>query len=225
MYTLYTDDSILAGPDPTEIDDILKQMRKANLDITEEGTLEDFLGVNIDRKKDGSIHLTQPHLIDNILGDLNLLGKGVKTKTTPASPSKILMRHTDSEDFDNSFHYRSVIGKLNYLERGSRSDISYIVHQCARFSTCPKKEHGEAIKWLGRYLLYTRDKGTILIPNLSKDMEVYVDADFAGNFDSQDTQSRDTARSRHGYIVLYKGCPVSWKSQLQTEICLSLTES
>ena len=89
VYALYTDDSILAGPDPIEIDHIIKLMRKAKLDITEEGTLEDFLGFNIDRKPDGTIHLTQPHLIDNILGDLNLLSKGFKTKTTPTSPSKI----------------------------------------------------------------------------------------------------------------------------------------
>ena len=225
MYALYTDDSILAGPDPQEIDEVIAQMRKVKLDITIEGTLEDFLGVNIDRKPNGTIHLTQPHLIDSILKDLNLLGKGVKTRDTPASSSKILMKHANSTPFDKSFHYRSVIGKLNYLERGSRSDISYIVHQCARFSTCPKKEHGEAIRWLGRYLLKTRNKGTILKPNMDKDLQVYVDADFAGNFDKDDTTSRDTARSRHGYIIMYKNCPICWKSQLQTEICLSSTES
>ena len=209
MYALYTDDSILAGPCPKEIDKIMTLMRKVKLDITEEGTLEDFLGVNIDRKKDGTIHLTQPLLIDSILKDLNLLGPLVNAKNTPACSSKILKRHSDSEPFDNSFKYRSVIGKLNYLERGSRSDISYAVHQCARFCSDPRKEHGEAIKWLGRYLLSTRDKGTILTPNMNKDLEVYVDADFAGNYDSKDTHSRDTARSRHGYFVMYKNCPIS----------------
>ena len=84
MYTLYTDDSILAGQNPEEIDDILKLMRKDKL-ITEEGTIEDFLGVNIDRKSDGTIHLTQPHLIDNILRELNLLDKGAKTNHTGKS--------------------------------------------------------------------------------------------------------------------------------------------
>ena len=135
------------------------------------------------------------------------------------------MRHQDSENFDKSFDYRSIIGKLNYLERGSRSDISYAVHQCARFTSDPKKEHGNAVRWLGRYLRQTKDKGTILKPDPSKDLEVYVDADFAGNYDKNDTQNRDTARSRHGYIIMYKGCPMTWKSQLQTEISLSSTES
>ena len=33
------------------------------------------------------------------------------------------------------------------------------------------------------------------------------------------------ARSQHGYIILYSGCPLIWKSQLQTEIALSSTKS
>ena len=117
------------------------------------------------------------------------------------------------------------MGKLNYLEKCTRSDIAYAAHQCARFTDNPKKEHGEAIRWLGRYLKATIDKGTILRPNLSKDMEVYVDADFSGNWDPKESNHKDTARSRHGYIIMYKGCPLSWKSQLQTEIALSSTET
>jgi hypothetical protein len=34
MYILYTDDLILAGPDPIEIDQIIEDMQKAKLDIT-----------------------------------------------------------------------------------------------------------------------------------------------------------------------------------------------
>ena len=67
--------SILAELYPTDIDDILKLIRKDKLDITDEGTLEDFLGVSIDRKNDGIMHLTQLQLIDNILGYLNLSGE------------------------------------------------------------------------------------------------------------------------------------------------------
>ena len=50
MCALYTDASILARKYPDKIDDILKLIRKDKLDITEEGTLEDFLGFNIDIK-------------------------------------------------------------------------------------------------------------------------------------------------------------------------------
>ena len=224
MYVLYTDDSILAGPNLDEINKAIEDIKRAKLDITVEGDLQDFLGINIERKKDGTIHLTQPHLIDQIVKDLNFQSN-TKPKSTPASSSKLLSRHSDSPDFDGSFNYRSVIGKLNYLEKGTRPDIAYITHQCARFSTCPKKEHGEAIKWLGRYLLGTRNKGMILSPDKNFALDVYVDADFAGNWDKNETQDVDTARSRHGYFIMLANCPILWKSQLQTEIALSSTES
>ena len=38
-----------------------------------------------------------------------------------------------------------------------------------------------AIRWLGRYLRQTKDKGMILRPDRSKGLELFVDADFAGN--------------------------------------------
>ena len=72
LYVLYTYDSILSGPSEKEIDQIIKDSRKAKLDLTIEGDLQDFLGVNIEKKKDGTTHLTQPHLIDQILKDLRL---------------------------------------------------------------------------------------------------------------------------------------------------------
>jgi hypothetical protein len=67
-------------------------------------------------------------------------------------------------------------------------------------------------------------KGTILGPVKGKDMEVYVDADFSGNWDSKETQDVDTVQSRHGYLISYAGCPKLWKSQMQTEIALLSTE-
>jgi hypothetical protein len=116
-----------------EIQDTIRQMRK-QLDITIEGDLTDFLGVNIDRRPDGTIHLSQTKLIDQILHDVRMDGNNIKTRETPAASSKLLSRHPDSPDFDNSFHYRSVIGKINYLERGSRPEIGYAAHQCASHS-------------------------------------------------------------------------------------------
>ena len=116
MWALHTDDSILAGPDQDEINQIIKEMKQAKLDMAEEGDTQDFLGVNIERKPDGSIHLTQPHLIDQILQDLRLdkdevldKNKSKKIHTIPAKSSTMLHRHSDSEPFENSFNYKSVI--------------------------------------------------------------------------------------------------------------------
>ena len=225
MYVLYTDDSILAGPDPKELDQIMDEIKTTGLKITSEEGIDDFLGVHIDKKDDGSFELTQPHLITSILEDLGLNKENVAIKSTPAATSKLLSRHPSSPVFDEHFHYRRVIGKMNYLEKCTRPDIAYAVHQCARFSTDPRFEHGQAVKWLGRYLYGTRDKGMILKPSGDL-LEVYVDSDFAGNWDPEiaDTDS-STARSRSAFVLNYCGCPIAWASKLQTEIALSSTES
>ena len=225
MYVLYTDDSILAGPDKDELKQVIADIKSAGLDVTEEGDIEDFLGVNIDRVDDDTYHLSQPHLIEQILRDLNLDGENVQTKETPSPLSRVLGAHKSSAEFDGHFHYRSVIGKLNYLEKCSRPDIAYATHQCARFSSDPRKEHGEAVKWLGRYLRATRDKGIYIRPT-DDTFKVWADADFSGNWIPEEAEGEpDTARSRSGYIMSYLGCPILWKSQLQTEIALSSTES
>ena len=103
--------------------------------------------------------------------------------------------------------------------------MAYAAHQAARFVEQPKKEHGEAVTWLGKYILGTIGNGMILKPRNDEGLEVFVDADFAGNWDPLDTDNRDTARSRHGFVITYRGMPIIWRSQLQNEIALSTTES
>jgi hypothetical protein len=224
VYVLYTDDSILAGPDESELSQIVMDMKKAGLKLTVEGDISDFLGVQIERKSDGTIHMTQPHLIDQILEDLRLNGPDVATKSTPAKVGVTLQRHQDSQPFDGHFNYRSVIGKTNYLEKSTRPEIAYALHQCARFSADPRVEHGAAVKWLGRYLRATRDKGIIFKPK-AQSFDCWVDADFAGNWDATESNHPSTARSRSGYIITYAGCPIIWKSKMQTQVALSTTES
>jgi hypothetical protein len=89
------------------------------------------------------------------------------------------------------------------------SDISYAVHQCARFVSDPKVLHGNAVRWLGRYLKGTRNKGTIMRPFNEKEREVFVNASFCGDWNpAEAARDCDTARSRHGYIIKYAGCPL-----------------
>ena len=85
MYELYTYYSILAGPDKAGIDQIIKDIQEANLGITIEGDLQEFLSVNIEIKSNGVIHLTQPHLMNQILKYLRLEGENLTKNTIPAS--------------------------------------------------------------------------------------------------------------------------------------------
>ena len=89
--------------------------------------------------------MSQPHLIDQVLKDLQLDGDGVDIKDTPAMCTKILSAFPEGKPHDGHFHYRTMIGKLNSLEKSSRPDIAYAVHQCTRYSTDPKMEHANAV--------------------------------------------------------------------------------
>ncbi len=102
-----------------------------------------------------------------------------------------------------------MIGKFNYLEKATRSGISLAMHQCAPLVSELKNEHGEAVRWLARYLKGTKDKGTILKPMTGKDLEVFVDASFFSDWCPEEAAvDQETARSRHGYVIQYSGCPL-----------------
>ena len=97
------------------------------------------------------------------------------------------------------FHYRSVIGKLNFLEKSTCPDLAYSVNQCACFSSNPKQSHVEAVKKIGRYLVSTRDKGIFMRPQVDHSFDCWVDANFAGDWNQPTTLSDPmTAKSRSG---------------------------
>jgi hypothetical protein len=229
IFIVYTDDTILLGPNKGEIDKLVKRLSK-EFDIEDQGNLSDYLGIKIERKEDGTLEWTQPTLIQSVLKDLKLDGEGFKNqpkvRNIPASSTVVLTDHKDSKDHNqNEFNYRHVIGKLLYLEKSTRPDISCAVHQCARHCDNPKVQHTIAVKRIGRYLLASKDKGLIMKPN-QEGMECWVDAAHASEWNNK-TASDDpnTARSRMGYIITYAGCPMHWASKMQTEIALSTTEA
>ena len=223
-FLIYVDDGILAGPSDDDIEQAIEDLMKANFDIEDMGNIKDYLGVQVRRTNDGGLLLTQSHLIDSILEDLHFQAN-TKTKDIPALCDKKLDHDEHQPPHRDDFHYRRVIGKLNFLEKSTRPDIAYAVHQCARFSTNPRESHAAAVRQIGQYLAKTKDKGIILDPK-QESFECFVDADFAGLWNS-DTARQDpiTAKSRTGYIIQYAGCPLVWQSKLQTITALSTAEA
>jgi hypothetical protein len=224
LILIYVDDSIIMLPIKSQVQDTIKRISE-RFNIQEEGDMCEFLGIEMQRKEDGSLSLRQPQRITSILKDLHMESENVAKRTTPSLKTRILHKDAQGESFNESFHYRSIIGKLNYLEKSTRPDLSFAVHQCARFSSDPKKSHATAVIYIGRYLASTKDKGISIKPN-SKGFECYVDASHAGDW-KQSTAADDpsTARSRTGYVIQFAGYPVVWASRIQTEIALSVTEA
>lgn len=225
LFMVYVDDGIIYSKSEKAIDELVTNLGKL-FDVEDKGDVNNYLGIHFSRVDDG-FHLTQSHLIDQLVEDIGLKNKHFKSPKVPTHSTKILQRHKDEPDFDQSqFHYRSVVGKLNYLEKNSRPDIAYAVHQLARFSSAPKISHREAAIYLIKYLHGTREMGLVFKPDTNQSVKCFVDADFCGCWDRLTAvDDPSTAKSRSGFIITYARCPIHWSSKLQTTIALSTTEA
>ena len=86
---VYTDDCLLFSPLDKEIDKCIKDMQTI-FKVEDEGSIQDYLGGQVNKRVDGSFELNQPQLIDSILKDFGLLdhmGNPLPKVTTKATPS------------------------------------------------------------------------------------------------------------------------------------------
>ena len=114
-----------------------------------------------------------------------------------------------------------MVGMLLYLATNTRPDIAFAVSQVARFNSAPKQSHAAAVKMIVRYLKGTTTKGNIFKATGTYKVDCHVDGDFAGLHERDPQEMPTSARSRTGYIMFFGGCPLLWKSKLQTETALS----
>jgi hypothetical protein len=78
--------------------------------------------------------------------------------------------------------------------------------------------HMQAAKYLLRYLQGTKERGLLYRQDDSASgLQIFVDAAFADD--------PDTRRSTTGFVCLYNGCPISWKTARQTTVATSTTEA
>ena len=225
---MYIDDCLLLSPKDELINQGINDLRTAEprFNMENQGTVNDFLGIQVKHKKNGEIMLTQPQLIASILNDLHLNKDNIITCKTPCLSTVLLHKDPKGQPMTNEFNYRSVIGKLNFLEKLTRPDIAYAVYQCARFSADPKQSHADAVKCIGRYLKGTPHEGITLRPDTQQSFQCWVNTDFAGNWKPEGAQHDPmTAKSRSGWIIQYAGYPITWASKLQTLTALSTTEA
>ena len=227
----YVDDCIVLYRDKNVFDELVDSLKNGpeKFDLTDEGDINMYLGVEIqmlgkpDPNMPRSFEMKQPFLIGRILKLLSIV-EGDNSKPTPAT-KPVLTKDSEGDIRNADWNYRQAIGMLSYLTGSTRPDISMAVNQCARFSNDPKLSHERAVKRIVRYLHGTKDRGIIFNPDPKRGLECFVDADFAGGWNILEPGNPDNVLSRTGFVIYYAGCPILWKSKLQTEIALSTTES
>jgi hypothetical protein len=103
-----------------------------------------YLGINITQDEHNkSITMIQTGLIESIIHDVGLTSSS-NTKVTPSD--SILHADPSNTPWQDTWNYQSVLGKINFLAQNTHPDISFVVHQCARFCTKPTALHEIALK-------------------------------------------------------------------------------
>ena len=100
---VYVDDGIFMGPSKGEIDRCIKDMGSI-FNLTDEGDISNYLGIKVTKFPDGCISLTQPHLIDIIIADLNF-ASNTRAKEIPAILSQILQRDLEGNIFQEHWDF------------------------------------------------------------------------------------------------------------------------
>ena len=219
----YVDDCGLGAKEAHSIDWFVNELRHRGFELEIEGDFTAFLGVAIERLKDGRIHMHQRGLIKKIIAAAKM--DDCNPNHIPAS-TQGLGSDEDGEPWPQvPWKYSSIVGMLVYLATNTRPDIAYAVSSVRRFNRSPKKSHATAVKMILRYLKGSMDKGIFIKITGTFDLDVYCDADFCGLFGRENPCNPDSARSRGGYNISFGGVPLVWKSWLIARICLSTLES
>jgi hypothetical protein len=223
MLVVYVDDVGISAKRKEDVDEMVARLRKKGFELTREGSFSEFLGIKFEKHpSDGSVNMTQKGLINKIIETAGMTD--CNPNWTPASTTPVGI-DPDGEPMDETWNYRSVIGMLLYLTTNTRPDCAMAVSQAARFSHNPKVSHATAVKTIIRYLHRTSDRGMIVRPTGVLGLENYVDASFAGNYGVEPPENPVSVKSRTGIIIFLAGCPLIWKSQIQSSIALSTFHS
>jgi hypothetical protein len=86
MFLVYVDDAIFISPKNDHIKEELALLHNI-FNISVEGDLSNYVGVNIERTKDGTIYMTQPQLINSVLKELNF------TVDSKEAPQQVMVKH------------------------------------------------------------------------------------------------------------------------------------
>jgi hypothetical protein len=106
---IYVDDALLFYKDKASITALVNKMKQEGMIFREEESVAGYLGVHIDRKDDGTIHLTQKGLAEKIVDSLHLSGDNVYPVDTPCTKYVPPLMKTASSHMENSVILPSLV--------------------------------------------------------------------------------------------------------------------
>lgn len=211
---VYVDDIVVTDSNQKAIDRLINNLNKA-FALKDLGHMNYFLGKQVSKLSDGSIHLSQRKYAIDLLSQAKMqYAKGVSTHM---NSGQRLITH-GNDPISNTQLYRSVLGALQYTPM-TRSKITYSFNKVCQYMQNPLVSHWQAVKRIVRYLAGTLDLGLIIQSNPSSSMilEGFCDADWASEPDDR--------RSTSSFCAYLNSNLVSWQSKKQQVVSRSTTKT
>jgi hypothetical protein len=209
---VHVDDMIITSNSTTLLNIFESDLEK-RFKLTKELNPTWFLGMTIRRnRKEKTLYLgMKQHIIDML--------EEFRMSDCNSSPNPIPSGHNLSHgpwQQANTILYQKAIGKLLYLARATRPDISAIVGILGQYVKEPLTNHWDAVIHVLKYLKGTTDM-ELCLSGKSLDVIAYSDADWAG-----DTMDR---KSRSGTVIYLGNSAIVWSSLKQEVVARSTTEA
>lgn len=207
---IYVDDILVIGNDPAAVQKLISQLN-SSFSLKHLGDLDFFLGIEVKRFSDGSLHLSQRKYIRDLLERAGMLNaKGLKSPMS--SSCKLTNQGTDY--MADPTLYRSIVGALQYVTL-TRPELSFPVNKVCQFMSQPLEEHWKTVKRILRYLAGTDQHGLLMKPTFSPAVNIiaFCDADWAS--DSTDMKSTS------GSCIFLGPNIISWWSKKQAKVSRS----
>ncbi|KAJ8765724.1 hypothetical protein K2173_014846 [Erythroxylum novogranatense] len=131
------------------------------------------------------------------------------------SPTHQLDQFT-GDPLPDPYLYRRCIGALQYACL-TRPDLAYAVNKLSQYMSAPTDIHWQACKRVLRYVKDTLNQGLLLVPSSTTSLQVFTDADWAGD--------QSDRRSTNGFAAYLGKNLISWTSKKQHTVARSSTEA
>ena len=212
MIGVHVDDMLIISNDLKTLDGFEEQLSQ-RFKLTKESDIQWFLGISARRdRQQRKLYLNQRQYINDILKEFKMENCNPSSSPLPAGFSLELRPWAPF----NIITYQKAIGKLLYLARGTRPDISAVVGMLGQYSNNPLMIHWYGIEHLLRYLKKTMES-EICLSGSTTDIKAYSDADWGGDLKDR--------KSRTGVVVMIGDSPIVWASVKQDTVAKSSTEA
>ena len=203
----------------TQLAEFIKSLT-TDWDVVDEGPMGDMLGIEIERRGDGSFLLNQPAYIAKLIKRFMPDGVPPHVQRNSTPYSKDFLIHINEALSADEIRYPEItkpfqerVGSLMYSCSAVRPDIAYPVHQLCRCMHKPTPALMLEVDHVFAYLHRTANVGLTFDAGDTGELHGYADA------------SWETNKSVSGYLIRHGTTLISFGSSTQKTTALSSCES